>query len=123
MWTFKACELPGGGRPIERFVESLGDEAENDLMAIVEALQHLERRFWTRPQFDILSGYDGMGEIRFNGDGNTYRVFGFFGPDRHEFTMVHGCEKKRDLKKDMDLAARRRRTIESGIGSAYEFTF
>jgi hypothetical protein len=63
-----------------------------------------------------------MGEIRFNGDDKTYRIFGFFGPERLQFTLLAGHEKKRDLKHEMDLAATRRDFAESNPQLLYEFT-
>ena len=125
MWTFLACPAPGGGRPIQRFVGELGPEAENDLMAILDDLAVLERRYWTRPQFDQLRGkkYSGMGEVRFDGEDKTYRLFGYFGPGRLQFTFLLGCEKKRSLKHEMDEAAKRKKFAEANEGSLYVFTF
>ena len=77
LWTFRSCPAPGGGRPIDRFIDDLGPEAENDLSAILEDLQVMERRLWNRPQFDVLHGknYKGMGEIRFDGrEPETYHI-------------------------------------------------
>jgi hypothetical protein len=124
MWTFLACPAPGGGRPLDRFVQDLGDEAVNNLTAVLEALQVIERKYWIRPQFDVLSDYSKMGEIRFDGDKKTYRVFGYFGPQnrRLHFTLLLGCEKKRNLKHEMDLAARRRDFAEQNVGLLYAFT-
>jgi hypothetical protein len=75
LWTFLSCPAPGGGKPLDRFLAELGPEAENDLSAVLESLAVLERRFWNRPQFDLLHGerYRGMGEVRFNGENKTYR--------------------------------------------------
>ena len=125
MWTFLACPAPGGGKPVDRFVRGLGVEAENDLAAILENLQVLERRFWTRPQFDQLHSqkYTGMGEVRFNGEGKTYRLFGYFGPLRLQFTFLLGCEKKRNLKHEMDESAKRKKFAEGNNQELYVFTF
>ena len=124
MWTFLACPAPGGGRPLDRFVEGLGVEAETNLTATLELLQAVERKYWVRPQFDLLHGrkYRGMGEILFDGDDKTYRVFGYFGPERSQFTLLSGQEKKRDLRHEMDLAAKRRDFAEANRGLLYEFT-
>lgn len=122
MWTFLACPAPGGGRPVDRFVKELGPEAENNLTATLELLQAVERKHWLRPQFDVLHGYSGMGEVRFDGDDKTYRLFGYFGPGQLQFTLLAGHEKKRDLKHEMDLAAKRRGFAEANRGLLYEFT-
>jgi hypothetical protein len=122
--TLLACPASGGGRPLDRFVAELGDEAEVNLTATLELLLAVERRYWLRPQFDVLHGkkYRGMGELRFDGDGKTYRIFGYFGPNRLQFTLLLGCEKKRDLKHEMDLAAKRRDFAEANQRLLYEFT-
>ena len=124
MWTILACAAPGGGRPIDRFVADLGAEAENNLVATLDYLRLVERKYWIRPQFDVLHGesYARMGEVRFGGDSKTYRIFGYFGPDRLQFTLPDGCEKKRNLKPEMDLAARRRDFAEANQAFLYEFT-
>lgn len=44
MWKFLACPSPGGGRPLDRFVEGLGFEAETNLTATLELLQAAERK-------------------------------------------------------------------------------
>ncbi len=124
MWTILASPAPGGGKPINRFVAELGAESENNLTAILENLRVLERRFWTRPQFDVLhgNGYERMGEIRFSGDRKAYRIFGYFGPLRLQFTLLLGFEKKRNLKHEIDLAAKRRDFAEANQTLLYEFT-
>jgi hypothetical protein len=125
MWTILACPSPGGGRPLNRFVADLGPQAENGFAAVLDVLRTLDRRFWTRPQFDLLHGkkYKGLGEIRFDGESKTYRVFGYFGPDRFHFTLLLGCEKKRSLKHEMDEAAKRKKFAEENHGVLYVFTF
>ena len=52
-----------------------------------------------------------------------YRVFGYFGPAKLYFTMLIGCEKKRNLKHEMDLAAGRRDFAEANKSLLYEFEF
>jgi hypothetical protein len=110
---------------MDRFVEDLGVEGQTAFEAVVDGLRVVERKYWTRPQFDVLHGkrYQGMGEVRFDGDGKAYRVFGYFGPKKLHFTMLMGHEKKRSLKDEMDLAAKRRDFAESNRSLLYEFEF
>ncbi len=124
MWTLLACPAPGGGKPIDKFVTELGVEAETSLSATLELLLAVERKYWIRPQFDVLHGekYARMGEVRFDGDNKTYRLFGYFGPNRLQFTLLLGCIKKRDLKHEMDLAAKRRDFADVNQRTLYEFT-
>lgn len=103
----------------------LGPEAENDLTAILEILAVLKREDWVRPHFDVLHGkkYKGMGEVRFDGEDKTYRLFGYFGPKRLHFTFLLGCEKKRSLKSEMDEAEKRKRFAEKNERLLYAFSF
>ena len=65
MWTFLACPAPGGGRPLDRFLDELDVEAEANFSATLELLQVMDRRYWVRPQFDTLHciNYQGMGRL------------------------------------------------------------
>ena len=63
-----------------------------------------------------------MGEIRFNGENKAYRLFGYFGPERLQFTFLLGCEKKGDLRNEMNTAAKRRDFAEANQGVLYGFT-
>jgi hypothetical protein len=122
MWTFLACPSPGGRKPVDEFVSGLGPEAENDLTAVLEHLQVLERKYWTRPQFDVLHGkkFKGMGEFRFDGENKTYRLFGYFRPGE-EFVLLFGCEKKRSLKPEMEEASKRKKFAEQNERLLYAF--
>ena len=124
MWKFLACPAPGGGRPLDRFRADLGPEAENDWSAVMDGLRVLQRKYWSRPQFDVLHGenYAGMGEVRFDGENKTYRVFGYFRPGE-QFVLLLGCEKKRSLKHEMDAAAKRKKFAEGNGHLLYVFTF
>ena len=41
---------------MDRFLEGLGIESEVNFTATLELLQAVERKYWVRPQFDILHG-------------------------------------------------------------------
>jgi hypothetical protein len=65
--------------------------------AVDVALEYLiqrPRQEWRRPEFDLLSGkMRAIGEIRLKVD-KQYRILGFFGPSRSDFTMLVGSSKK-----------------------------
>jgi hypothetical protein len=65
--------------------------------AMIVALEFLEQRprdEWRRPEFDLLSGkFRAIGEIRLKLD-KQYRILGYFGPNRSDFTMLVGSSKK-----------------------------
>ena len=81
--------------------------------------------FWKMPQFKILGDrYSGMGEIRFTSEGNRYRIYGYFGPKRMQFTLLHACMKQRsDLSAEMDIASHRKELVEANNRRAYAITF
>jgi hypothetical protein len=83
------------------------------------ALEYLEQRhrdYWARPEFDLLSGnYRELGEIRLKVD-KQYRILGYFGPGRAEFTMLVGSSKKGksyDPRNALDTALNRMAEVKS----------
>jgi hypothetical protein len=70
------------------------DEVRAALDAALEYLIQRPRNEWRRPEFDLLSGkMREIGEIRLKAD-KEYRIFGFFGPGRSDFTLLIGASKK-----------------------------
>lgn len=117
-----------GRNVIEDWKATLSVDAVNEFRAVLTILEAVPRQYWRRPQFDVLSGdqYKGMGEIRFNAKDKTYRVFGFFGPDRSQFTLLIGCEKKGgnlDPRNALETAAKRKKMVERDKERIYEFKF
>jgi hypothetical protein len=126
-WRFLAFQYFPESRPLDDWYEGLELESFNKFSAVLEHLEVLPRNYWRRPHFDVLHGdqYHGMGEIRFKGDHKVYRVFGWFGPERLQFTLLHGCIKQRsDLTAEMELARRRRDLVITHRWMVlYDFTF
>jgi hypothetical protein len=124
LWVFFAFESDMGVHYLDDWVEALSEDEENEFSATLEGLQVLPRHFWRRPQFDLLGeAYQGIGEIRFKVERKQFRVFGFFGPQSMQFTLLHACGKQRsNLRHDMTIAARRKRMLENGQGAVYGFT-
>jgi hypothetical protein len=74
--------------------EYQSDAVQSAVDVSLEFLAQRTRNEWRRPEFDLLSGkMRAIGEIRFKVD-KQYRILGFFGPNRHEFTMLLGASKK-----------------------------
>jgi hypothetical protein len=70
------------------------DDVRAALDAALEYLIQRPRNEWRRPEFDLLSGkMREIGEIRLKAD-KEYRMFGFFGPGRSDFTLLIGASKK-----------------------------
>ena len=69
-------------------------DVQSALDVALEFLGQRPRSEWRRPEFDLLSGkMKAIGEIRFKVD-KQYRILGFFGPNRSDFTMLVGSSKK-----------------------------
>lgn len=72
------------------------DEVQAAVAVALEYLVQRPRKEWRRPAFDLLSGkMRDIGEIRFKVD-KQYRILGFFGPARSDFTLLIGASKKRN---------------------------
>jgi hypothetical protein len=83
------------------------DEVQATMAVALEYLVQRPRNEWRRPEFDLLSGkLREIGEIRFKVD-KQYRILGFFGPSRSDFTLLVGASKKGsnyDPKNALDTA-------------------
>jgi hypothetical protein len=94
LWTFR-CYVSPSGR--DMFQDWYDDQSEAVQAAVDVAFEYLiqrQRDEWRRPAFDLLSGkMHEVGEVRFKVD-KQYRIFGFFGPNVSEFTMLVGASKK-----------------------------
>src|SRR5688572_19695229 len=114
LWRFYAFVSEMGMRYLDDWVGTLDEDEKNEFAATLEGLQVLPRHLWRRPQFDLLGeAYPGIGQIRFKVTRKHFRVFGFFGPQRMQFTPLHACGKQRsNLRHDMALAARRKSLLE-----------
>lgn len=125
-WRFLAFQYFPESQPLDEWQEGLEPVSFNKFSAVLEHLEVLPRDYWRRPHFDVLHGdqYRGMGEIRFRGDRKVYRVFGWFGPERMQFTLLHGCIKQRsDLTAEMELARQRRDLVIAHHWTVlYDFT-
>ncbi len=124
-WEFLAFRLDSGRRPVQDWIEELTVKAQNELESSMEFLSISPITFWKMPQFKILGDrYSGMGEIRFTSEGNRYRIYGYFGPKRMQFTLLHACMKQRsDLSAEMDIASHRKELVEANNRRAYAITF
>jgi hypothetical protein len=125
-WRFLAFKQLSQRCPLDAWQDGLGVESFNRFSEIMERLQVLPRELWRRPDFDLLKGerYRGIGEIRFKGDKKVHRAFGWFGPERLMFTLLHACVKQRsDLTAEHEIARKHRDLIiRYGRQVIYDFT-
>jgi hypothetical protein len=94
LWSIR-CYVSSTGRDmIEDWCEDESDAVQAAVDVALEYLVQRPRNEWRRPEFDLLSGrMREIGEIRFKVD-KPYRIFGFFGPNAREFTLLVGASKK-----------------------------
>src|ERR1700686_2035331 len=94
LWTFRCYVSPAGRDMIDNWYGRQSEEVQGALDVALEYLIQRPRNEWRRPEFDLLSGkMRAIGEIRLKVD-KQYRILGFFGPDRSDFTMLIGSSKK-----------------------------
>jgi hypothetical protein len=94
LWTIRCYVSPSGRDMIDDWYKRQSDAVLAAVDVALEYLVQRPRKEWQRPQFDLLSGkMREIGEIRFKVD-KQYRLFGFFGPSRSDFTLLVGSSKK-----------------------------
>src|SRR3984893_16651279 len=119
LWTIR-CYISRTGRDmIDDWCGRQTDEVRAALDTALEFLVQRPRNEWRRPEFDLLSGkMREIGEIRMKVD-KQYRILGFFGPGRSEFTLLIGASKKGknyDPKNALDTAADRMDDVKRDQG-------
>src|SRR5205807_6402922 len=88
LWTFRCYVSPTGLNMIDQWYKRQSDEVQAALTVALEYLLQRPRNEWRRPEFDLLSGkFRDIGEIRLKVD-KQYRILGFFGPARADFTLL-----------------------------------
>jgi hypothetical protein len=95
LWTFRCYISPSGRDVIGDWRSCQTEPVKAAIDVVLEYLRQRPRDEWRRPDFDLLSGkMRQIGEIRLKEDKRQYRIFGFFGPGRSEFTLLIGASKK-----------------------------
>lgn len=107
LWTIRCYVSPGGRDMFDDWYKRRSDAVQAATEVVLEFLVQRPRNEWRRPEFDLLSGkHREIGEIRFKVD-KQYRILGFFGPGRSDFTLLLGSSKKGkqyDPKNALDTA-------------------
>ena len=115
IWTFYDFVQTNDRNAISEWMDSaLSVAAEEKIEARLAYLGGTERHEWKRPYFSPLRDCAGISEIRFDADKKQHRIFGFFGPARHEYTMLLGWVKKNgDYSHQCRTAIHRMNTVKS----------
>lgn len=128
-WRFMGFESGADGRVVQLWFNGLPEEAKEEITDLCQGLQVVIRSRWRRPEFDPLVGAGGISElrpadIRCEAGCLAYRLYGFFGPNEHEYTILHGTLKPvRNDYHGKRTARERLAQIQRGQATAHEFDF
>lgn len=119
-WVFYGFETPAKNRPAQDWFDALDEDVKDAIRDSLTYHEKVERHLWRRPQFDEL-GREAISEFRFK-VGDTYRIYGVYGPARHAYTFLHGCGKKvTNDKAGKRVAKERRKQLERNEASVHVF--
>jgi hypothetical protein len=119
-WTFFGFETSGGNHPVRDWINGLSDDARDELVDVLVYMQVRPNSEWSPENFKPLE--DGLSEIRFESESHWYRIYGCFGPNRQEYTFLHGTTKKvRNDKRGKKLAKTRRDQLQRREARVHEF--
>lgn len=113
----------------QREYEGHSDATRAKLRAVLNGLRaETEIQGWCRENgFDRLSGkYRELGKLRFKVENVQHRPLGFFGPARHEFTLLVWATERGDSWRPPDVrdtALTRMKMIIDDPRRAHEFDF
>ena len=94
LWIIRCYVSPSGRDMIDDWYSRQSEDVQAAVEVALEYLIQRPRQEWRRPEFDLLSGkLREIGEIRLKVD-KQYRILGFFGPSRSDFTLLIGASKK-----------------------------
>jgi hypothetical protein len=113
LWTFLEFLTTGNRGVITEWYAELTEEAQQDFDDLLRYLAVTPRHLWERPKFAPITGYAGLGKLRFKANRVQYRHIGFFGPKAGQFTLLIGAEERgrRWVPRDAPNQALRRKTI------------
>jgi len=119
-WTFYGFETPAGNRPVRDWINTLPEDAVDELVDVLAYMQVRPNTEWSPENFKPLE--NSLSEIRFSSQDHWFRIYGCFGPERQEYTFLHGTNKK--VKNDKDgkkLAADRHQQLQRTEARVHEF--
>jgi hypothetical protein len=100
---------------IKPWLDQLGPMAKAKVNTRLNTLEQMSRTEWAMPLTEVLKGdKDGLIAIRIKFQGIEYRLLGYDGPFRSEFTILAYCLERNNKYIPLDIgrvANERRRTI------------
>lgn len=82
---------------VKAWLDQLDLKTKAKLNARLNVLEQFNRTEWKMPMTEVLSGdKDGLIAVRVGYHGIQYRVLGYDGPNRGEFTLLACCTERND---------------------------
>lgn len=107
-WAFYDFCDSRGNNLIREWLDSLPEKASAKIDTRILFMRAI--RVWPEQYVSSLTDWPGLVELRIVSAGNQYRPLGFYGPERHEFTIVLGAVEKGKLRpKTLELADENRK--------------
>jgi putative component of toxin-antitoxin plasmid stabilization module len=105
------------GDVIKPWLDQLRPIVKAKVNARLNTLEQINRTEWAMPLTEVLKGdKDGLIAIRIKYQGIEYRLLGYDGPFRGEFTLLANCTERNNKYIPLDvgsIANERRRSIEA----------
>jgi hypothetical protein len=128
-WTFLGFWSRLEGQPVQDWYDGIPIDHKIEVTNLVSYIRNLTNSAWTRPFFDPLEGAGGISEIiipdiRDEFGVAYYRIYGYFGPGKQQYTFLHATNKK--VRNDRDgkaIARRRLEEIRNKDATANRFDF
>src|SRR5277367_3902420 len=122
-------ESKAEGRPVQRWwFDVLNDNDRFEIQDLLNYLGNVPKGLWKKPEFDPLDGAGGISEIRIQlrcSKGSlAYRIYGYWGPEKNQYSFLHG--KAKDVKNDRDgkrIAKHRLEEIKRNEATVHQFVF
>ena len=126
-WIFRTYRLARGTDEVDEWYSTLRPRHRAKVLTGLEYLRDQPIQDWVRPRVGSLHGEcKGLREIRFKLDKVPWRLIGFHGPERNEFTIVIVAMEKDGRFEPHDtckMAQHRKLEIINNLGNADEWDF
>lgn len=111
IWEIDYYESPAGNKPVEEFINSLEEKAQNKIVRTLELLEEFGIRLG-HPHAKKLTGTS-LWELKILGS-DSIRIF-YVAKEQKHFLLLHGFKKKSQKtdKKQIKIAIKRLQEYES----------
>jgi Phage derived protein Gp49-like (DUF891) len=127
-WQFLGFQS-AEGRPVQSWFNGLPDNDRYEILDLLNTLANVTDKLWRRPEFDPLEGAGGISEIRVPGirsesGSMTYRIYGYFGPEKRQYCFLHGTNKKeKNDEEGKSIAKNRFDQLKRRKATVHKFAF